>query len=123
MGEFATGVTVIITVDDQGQPHSMTANSFTSVCLDPPVLLVCVAHGTHTYGYLESKGRFGVNVLGREQQELGGSRRCGQERSICWTMFTSAGPDPALCKGWKYWLNSLIPIVFRASSHRTLCSS
>ena len=71
MGEFATGVTVITTVDDQGQPHAMTANSFTSVCLDPPVLLVCVAHGTHTYGFLENRGRFGVNVLGREQQELG----------------------------------------------------
>ncbi len=71
MSDFATGVTVITTIDDQGQPHSMTANSFTSVCLDPPVLLVCVAHGTHTYGYLESKGRFGVNVLRQEQQELG----------------------------------------------------
>ena len=71
MGDFATGVTVITTVDDQGQPHSMTANSFTSVCLDPPVLLVCVAHSTHTYGFMESKGRFGVNVLRQEQQELG----------------------------------------------------
>jgi len=71
MGDFATGVTVITTIDDQGQPHSMTANSFTSVCLEPPVLLVCVAHNTHTYGYLESWGRFGVNVLEREQQELG----------------------------------------------------
>ncbi len=71
MGNFATGVTVITTNDDEGQPHSMTANSFTSVCLDPPVLLVCVAHGTHTYGYLERTGRFGVNILSQEQQELG----------------------------------------------------
>ena len=71
MGDFATGVTVITTNDDEGQPHSMTANSFTSVCLDPPVLLVCVAHGTHTYGYLERTGRFGVNILRQEQQELG----------------------------------------------------
>ena len=71
MGEFATGVTVITTNDDEGQPHSMTANSFTSVCLDPPVVLVCVAHGTNTYGYLERTGRFGVNILCQEQQELG----------------------------------------------------
>lgn len=71
MGDFATGVTVITTNDDEGQPHSMTANSFTSVCLDPPVVLVCVAHGTHTYGYLERTGRFGVNILSQEQQELG----------------------------------------------------
>ena len=71
MGDFATGVTVITTNDDEDQPHSMTANSFTSVCLDPPVVLVCVAHGTHTYGYLERTGRFGVNILSQEQQELG----------------------------------------------------
>jgi len=71
MGDFATGVTVITTNDDEGQPHSMTANSFTSVCLDPPVVLVCVAHGTHTYGYLERTGWFGVNILRQEQQELG----------------------------------------------------
>ena len=71
MGEFATGVTVITTHDDEGKPHSMTANSFTSVCLDPPVVLVCVAHGTHTYNYLERTGRFGVNILSQEQQELG----------------------------------------------------
>lgn len=71
MGNFATGVTVITTNDDEGHPHSMTANSFTSVCLDPPVLLVCIAHGTHTYGYLERTGRFGVNILSQEQQELG----------------------------------------------------
>ena len=71
MGDFATGVTVITTNDDEGQPHSMTANSFTSVCLEPPVVLVCVAHGTHTHGYLERTGRFGVNILRQAQQEIG----------------------------------------------------
>ncbi len=71
MADFATGVTVITTIDEENEPHSMTANSFTSVCLDPPVVLVCVAHGTHTYGYMERNGRFGVNILRQEQQELG----------------------------------------------------
>ena len=72
VAHFATGVTVITTVDDEGQPHSMTANSFTSVCLEPPVVLVCVAHGTNTFGFLEKAGRFGVNILRKEQEELGG---------------------------------------------------
>ena len=49
----------------------MTANSFTSVCLEPPVVLVCVAHGTNTFGFLEKTGRFGVNILRQEQQEQG----------------------------------------------------
>lgn len=71
MSQFATGVTVITTVDDQGQPHSMTANAFTSVCLEPPVVLICVAHGTYTNGFLANTGRFGVNILRQEQQEVG----------------------------------------------------
>ena len=71
MSAFATGVTVITTLDDQNQPHSMTANSFTSVCLEPAVVLVCVAHGTNTYGFMERTGKFGVNILSQEQQELG----------------------------------------------------
>jgi 3-hydroxy-9,10-secoandrosta-1,3,5(10)-triene-9,17-dione monooxygenase reductase component len=71
MSKFATGVTVVTSTDDEGIPHSMTANSFTSVCLDPPTVLVCVAHGTHTYNYVENTGRFGVNILGEEQEDLG----------------------------------------------------
>ena len=71
MGNFATGVTVITTTDDQGQPHAMTANSFTSVCLEPPVILVCVAHGTHTYGFVERSRRFGVNILVQDQEDVG----------------------------------------------------
>ena len=62
---------MVTSVDDQGEPHSMTANSFTSVCLDPPTVLVCVAHGTNTYGYVERNGKFGVNILGEEQEDLG----------------------------------------------------
>ena len=71
MSKFATGVTLVTSIDDNGKPHSMTANSFTSVCLDPPTVLVCVAHGTHTYGYLERNGRFGINILGEKQEDLG----------------------------------------------------
>ena len=71
MSQFATGVTVITTVDDQGQPHAMTANAFTSVCLEPPLVLVCVAHNTHTYHFLEQASRFGVNILRQEQEALG----------------------------------------------------
>ena len=71
MSKFATGVTVVTTIDEQGFPHSMTANSFTSVCLDPPTILVCVAHGTNTYGFVERNGRFGVNILNEGQENLG----------------------------------------------------
>ena len=71
MSKFATGVTVVSSVDDKGEPHSMTANSFTSVCLDPPTVLVCVAHGTNTHGFVSNNGTFGVNILAEEQEYLG----------------------------------------------------
>ena len=71
LGLFATGVTVITTLDDDGEPHSMTANAFSSICLDPPTVMVCIAHGTNTHGFMEKTSKFGVNILRQEQQELG----------------------------------------------------
>jgi len=71
MSQFATGVTVVTTRDEDDEPHSMTANSFTSVCLDPPTVLICVAHGTNTYGFLEKNQKFGINILSEKQEQLG----------------------------------------------------
>jgi flavin reductase (DIM6/NTAB) family NADH-FMN oxidoreductase RutF len=69
MGAFATGVT-IITVDLDGEVHGMTANAFTSVSLDPMLVLVCVDHSTRTHAHLHTKKRFGINVLGKDQRAI-----------------------------------------------------
>jgi len=69
MGSFATGVT-IITVDLDGEVHGMTANAFTSVSLDPMLVLVCVDHSTRTHAHLHAKKRFGINVLGEDQRAI-----------------------------------------------------
>ena len=71
LSQFATGVTVITTVGDDGQPHSMTANAFSSICLDPPTVMVCIAHNAHSHGFLQKTNKFGVNILTQEQQDLG----------------------------------------------------
>ena len=71
MSKFATGVTVVTTIDDRDQVHAMTANAVTSVCLEPPLVLVCVAHSTNTYGFVEQRGRFGINILGSDQESIG----------------------------------------------------
>jgi len=60
-GTFATGVTVV-TVGGP-VPHGMTANSFTAVSLEPPLLLVCVDHDAVMHRALSDAGRFGVSVL------------------------------------------------------------
>jgi flavin reductase (DIM6/NTAB) family NADH-FMN oxidoreductase RutF len=69
MASFATGVT-IITVDQDGEIHGMTANAFTSVSLDPPLVLVCVDHRARTHAHLHARKRFGVNVLSSGQQAI-----------------------------------------------------
>ncbi|WP_155334437.1 flavin reductase family protein [Acrocarpospora corrugata] len=67
-GRFATGVTVV-TVGGTA-PHGMTANSFTSVSLDPPLVLICVDRSAIMHGMLPDAGSFGVNVLAADQEGL-----------------------------------------------------
>ena len=69
MSSFATGVTLITTLGDGGVVHAMTANSLTSISLDPPLVLVCVAATRHTNGFIQRSGRYTVNVLSRDQVE------------------------------------------------------
>ncbi len=69
LGLFATGVTVV-TVDHEGEIHGMTANAFTSVSLDPLLVLVCVDHRARTHAHLHAKKRFGINVLSESQRAI-----------------------------------------------------
>jgi flavin reductase (DIM6/NTAB) family NADH-FMN oxidoreductase RutF len=62
-GTFVTGVTIITTLDENGRRCGLTANSFTSVSLDPPLLLVCVAKSCGSYDVLSASDNFAVNVL------------------------------------------------------------
>jgi flavin reductase (DIM6/NTAB) family NADH-FMN oxidoreductase RutF len=69
MGCFATGVT-IITVDQDGEIHGMTANAFTAVSLEPTLVLVCVDYRAKTHAHLHARKRFGVNVLSSGQRTI-----------------------------------------------------
>ena len=68
LGCFATGVTVVTCVADDGRPVGLTANSFTSVSLDPPLLLVCIAKAAASAKALIAAPHFAVNVLQTAQQ-------------------------------------------------------
>ena len=70
---FAAGVTVVTTRDREGRPSGLTASAFTSVSLDPPLVLVCVDHKATAHPDFRERGWFAVNVLRREQEAL--SRR------------------------------------------------
>ena len=68
LGAFATGVTVVSVGGPN--PHGMTANSFTAVSLDPPLVLVCVGRTAFMHEALQSTGRFGISVLSAEQEHV-----------------------------------------------------
>jgi len=87
MGCFATGITIVTAIDDAGRPVGLTANSFTSVSLDPPLLLVCIANTAGTAPVLRSATHFGVNVLQIGQQPA--SNR-----------FAGKGEDRFAATGW-----------------------
>jgi flavin reductase (DIM6/NTAB) family NADH-FMN oxidoreductase RutF len=69
LGAFATGVTVITT---RGEEHAygMTANAFSSVSLDPPLILVCTKIGAEGSDHIERNRCFAVNILGADQEPL-----------------------------------------------------
>ncbi len=68
LGHFATGVTVVTGGGPQG-PSGLAANSFTSVSLDPPLVLVCMAHTSTTWPQVRDSGYFAVNILGEDQED------------------------------------------------------
>lgn len=69
-GAFLTGVTVVTAFNEAGAPIGFTANSFTSVSLDPPLLLVCLARTSRNYRAMVSAKGFAVNVLSEEQADV-----------------------------------------------------
>jgi flavin reductase (DIM6/NTAB) family NADH-FMN oxidoreductase RutF len=69
-GTFMTGVTVVTACDPQGAPVGFTANSFTSVSLDPPLVLVCIAYTSRNFETMTGAAAFNINVLCEDQIEV-----------------------------------------------------
>ena len=70
LGHFATGVTVVSTLSDEGEPVGTTASAVSALSLDPPLVLVCLDRGSETLNALGARGRFAVNVLSEDQRHL-----------------------------------------------------
>ena len=68
--KFPTGVTVTTVFGADGMPHGITISSFTSVSLDPPLVLICIDHRSHMLNHLKLDDCFGINILSAHQQEL-----------------------------------------------------
>ena len=73
LGQFAAGVTVVTTRDEQGRSLGLTVTAFAAVSLEPPLVLVCVDHRSETHAGFRHAGLFGVSILAEGQEEV--SRR------------------------------------------------
>ncbi|MEV4114966.1 flavin reductase family protein [Nonomuraea sp. NPDC049695] len=76
LAKYITGVTVVTTADGAGRRWGFTASSFSSVSLDPPQILVCIARTAHCYPAFMSSDGFAVNVLTGTQENV--ARRFAQ---------------------------------------------
>ena len=70
LGSYPTGVTVVTARDPEGDPFGLTVNSFTSVSLDPPLVLVCVNADASSHDALMEAGSFAVSILSRGQDPV-----------------------------------------------------
>jgi len=70
MGSFPTGVTVVTVASGDGSRHGLTVNSFSSVSLDPMLVLVCLNETSRGAGLIERAGAFAVNVLSAGQRDI-----------------------------------------------------
>ncbi|WP_352564663.1 alpha/beta fold hydrolase [Mesorhizobium australicum] len=88
LGSFLTGVTIVTTIGPEGEPRGFTANSFTSVSLDPPLVLVCIAHKALGHPVFATAKSFAINVLNEDQKAASG-------------IFASKAADKFASVGWQ----------------------
>lgn len=94
MGRLPTGVT-IVACGPADAPAAMTANSVTSVSLEPPLLLVCVRNASRWLARLQADGHFSVNVLNADQQRIS-QHYAGKPDIACDARWDDEGRAPVL---------------------------
>ena len=95
LGCFATGVTVVTTLDEAGQPVGLTANSFSSVSLDPPLILFCLARSSTNVERFRQAEHFAINVLHIGQQPTSGvfaRSQADRFQDVAWETWDTGAP-------------------------------
>jgi len=103
LGCFVTGVTVITTTATDGEPRGFTANSFTSVSLDPPLVLACIARRAGSFDVFRNASAFAVNILQEDQRDLSAtfaSSKPDKFAGLQWTASKAGSPLLPACSAW-----------------------
>lgn len=125
LGSFAASVNVITLWDGDGRPLGMTATAFTSVSVDPLLILVCVNRSTRTYDRIAETRRFGVNILGSPAREISDHcSRPGADKALRpeWLADADGWHTPALAGALAY-LDCEIDQDVPAGTHAVLIGS
>jgi len=119
-GAFATGVTVVTAIADDGRPIGFTANSFTSVSLDPPLLLVCLSRTSRSFDAMTRTKGFAVNILADAQKDVSNTfARPIEDRfaTVEWTRGPFGSPVLA---GVAAWFDCRVEKIVDAGDHGVL---
>jgi len=116
-GAYPTGVTALAALVG-GVPVGMTANSFTSVSLDPPLVSVCVSRTSRTWPVLRRAARLGVSVLSHEQEETSRSLAAPGADRFAGLAWHSSRDGAVLLKGVSAWLDCSVEREIRAGDHK-----
>ena len=119
-GCFMTGVTVVTTIDATGQPLGFTANSFSSVSLDPPMLLVSIANKSQNLVCFTESPGFAVNILAEGQKDVSATFARPVEDRFS-TVYWRRGPVGApLIAGASAWFDCSMEQIVPAGDHTIL---
>jgi len=102
-GAFLTGVTIVTSTDAQGKPSGFTANSFSSVSLEPPLLSICLAKTASSYPLFNQTKQFAVNILAEDQKNLSNTfaRPCEDRfAGVNWQFSENGSPLLAGTAAW-----------------------
>lgn len=115
VGQFATGVTVLSLATSEGV-HGMTANSFTSVSLDPPLILVCVDKKNTTHQLIHEIKDFAVNILSAEQEDIA-RLYAGQQIDSAQPEWQFDAADSPVLAGALAWLDCTLEHAYDGGDH------
>ncbi len=116
LGNFPTGVTVVTAMTDSGAV-GLTIGSFTSVSLEPPLVLFCPERGSGAWAQMSATKRFCVNVLGADQADIGGVfARKSQDRfaGVNWSRRVTGAP---VLDGSIAWIDCVLHAVHDGGDH------
>ncbi len=116
LSTYPTGVTAVAALIG-GRPAGITANSFTSVSLEPPIVSICVAHASTTWPELRTAPRLGISVLGAHQERHGrllSARGIDRFASLQWQ---ATDHGAVLLDGASAWLDCSIERLIPVGDH------